>query len=155
MGVEALEDPESSDDGGSEDDSPSMAECSWQSTGSHVEKIEFISECPSSSEDSIGYSSTSNATEKSQEQPEDIGKDLPEEVPASGQTETPATDEKNEAAKMLKDGEQENISAMQQETQQLQSTVSSTKCECLKMDLLLLLPLFPSSIFGPHFLSFS
>ncbi|XP_067420951.1 splicing regulator SDE2 [Emydura macquarii macquarii] len=122
MGVDALEDPESSDDGGSEDDSPSMAECSWQSTGSHVEKIELISECPSSSEDSIGYSSTSNATEKSQEQPEDIGKDLPEEVPASGQTETPATDEKNEAAKILKDGEQENISATQQETQQLQST---------------------------------
>ncbi|XP_032634673.1 splicing regulator SDE2 [Chelonoidis abingdonii] len=117
MGVEGLSDPESSGD--SEDDSPSVAEGSWQSTGSHVEKTELTSEWPSSSEDSIGCSSTSNATE---EQPEDLGKDLPEKVPASGQTETPAADEKNEAAKTLKDGEQETVSATQQETSQLQST---------------------------------
>ncbi|XP_037751555.1 replication stress response regulator SDE2 [Chelonia mydas] len=122
MGVEGLADPESSDDGDSGDDSPSTAEGSWQSTGSHVEKTELTSEWPSSSEDSTRCSSTSNATEKSQEQREDLGKDLPEKVPAGGQTETPAADEKNEAAKTLKDGEQENVSATQQETNQLQST---------------------------------
>ncbi|XP_034620591.1 replication stress response regulator SDE2 [Trachemys scripta elegans] len=124
MGVEGLADPESSGDGDSdsEDDSPSMAEGSWQSTVGHVEKTELASEWPSSSEDSIGCSSASNATEKSQEQPEDLGKGLPEEVPAGGQTETPAADEKNEAAKTLKDGEQETVSATQKETNQLQST---------------------------------
>ncbi|EMP24546.1 UPF0667 protein C1orf55, partial [Chelonia mydas] len=83
MGVEGLADPESSDDGDSEDDSPSMAEGSWQSTGSHVEKTELTSEWPSSSEDSTRCSSTSNATEKSQEQREDLGKDLPEKVPSA------------------------------------------------------------------------
>nr|XP_025037905.1 replication stress response regulator SDE2 isoform X1 [Pelodiscus sinensis] len=120
MGVEGLEDPESSDDGDSEDP-PTTADASWESTGSHVEKTELASEWTSSSEDSTGCTSTSSAPEKSQEQPED----LPEKVPAGGQTETPAADEQNEAAETLKDAEQENVPATPQETSQLQSKEST------------------------------
>ncbi|XP_074844689.1 splicing regulator SDE2 [Carettochelys insculpta] len=119
MGVEGLEDPESSDD--SEDDSVATAEGCWQSTGSHVEKTELPDQCPSSSEDSTGCTSTSSALEKSQEQLEDIGKDLVDQVPEGGQAETPAADEQKDAAKTLKDGEQENVPGSQQETNQLQN----------------------------------
>ncbi|XP_019372085.1 PREDICTED: protein SDE2 homolog [Gavialis gangeticus] len=122
MGLEGLEDPESTDD--SEDNFPSTAEGSCHSSTSHIEKTESTVEWPSSSEDSLGCSSTTNTSEKPQEQAEDAENDLPEEVPTEGQVAVPA-DEKNDTTETLKEGEQEKVSTTQEEIILLQSTKST------------------------------
>ncbi|XP_019405099.1 PREDICTED: protein SDE2 homolog [Crocodylus porosus] len=124
MGLEGLEDPESTDDSDSEDNFPSTAEGSCHSSSSHIEKTESTVEWPSSSEDSLGCSSTTNTSEKPQEQAEDAEDDLPEEVPTEGQVAIPA-DEKNYTTETLKEEEQEKVSATQEEIIPLQNMKST------------------------------
>ncbi|KAF7254674.1 Replication stress response regulator SDE2 [Varanus komodoensis] len=130
MGVEGLEDADSSQDSSdSEDDkSPSASGSSSVSANSHVDAADGTEEPPSSSEDSLTVSSVSDTAEKSQVQMELAKNGVVEDLPAS---EAPA-DEKHtsaneecEGAKTLKEREQASASSPAEAVSQSLGTETS------------------------------
>ncbi|NXJ82225.1 SDE2 regulator, partial [Trogon melanurus] len=135
LGLEGLDDPDSSDsEDDSEDDSP-PSDGSCPSGSRYNENAGNSNECSSSSLDSVENSPATSATEKPLEQPTDAERDLQGEMHTNGQTQIPAEEnskmtkplkeeaqEKNEMTQDLKEEEQENASSKAQETNQLQST---------------------------------
>ncbi|NWX50462.1 SDE2 regulator, partial [Steatornis caripensis] len=138
LGLEGLDDPDSSD---CEDDNEDDTPCASASNGScpsgsrYNENAGNSNECSSSSVDSAEDSPATSATEKPLEQPEGAGRDLQRETHAGGQTEIPAEEnskmikplkeevqENNEVTQALKEEGQENVSSKAQEANQLQST---------------------------------
>uniref|UniRef100_A0A8D0GKW8 Replication stress response regulator SDE2 n=1 Tax=Sphenodon punctatus TaxID=8508 RepID=A0A8D0GKW8_SPHPU len=123
LGVEGLEGSDDSSDSEG-DESPSTSGSSERSITNQVQEAESTTDWPSSSEDSVGYSSASDKAEEQQEPIEDAAEDPPEEATTGGQIKTPAN-EKNKAAKTLKEEAQETIPATQQEASQFQSVRSA------------------------------
>ncbi|XP_034967339.1 splicing regulator SDE2 [Zootoca vivipara] len=124
LGVEGLEDPDSSQDSSSseDDDSPGTSGSCTVSSGNHVKMVESTEQCPNSSEDSRSCSSASDAAENLQEEGKGAKKDLVEDPPI---TETAAI-EKHEPARTTKDRDQAHASDTQEPVSQLQSTETST-----------------------------
>ncbi|XP_062980202.1 splicing regulator SDE2 [Elgaria multicarinata webbii] len=120
LGVEGLEDPDSSQDSSdSEDDKSSSTTGSCAaSIGNHIEMADSTEEGPSSSEDSVSCSSVSDTAGKSQAQMEEAKKELAEDPPTS---ET-AANEKPEADKTLKEEKQANASSNLEAVSQSQGT---------------------------------
>ncbi|XP_061481023.1 splicing regulator SDE2 [Rhineura floridana] len=116
LGVDGLEDPDSSQDSSdSEDDeSPSTSGSCTMPSCNHVKVAESTEQSRSHSEDPISCLA-SDAAEKSQEEMEDAKKDLIEDRTAR----EIATTEKHEAAKTMKDREQANASSTQEPVSQL------------------------------------
>ncbi|XP_066467758.1 splicing regulator SDE2 [Tiliqua scincoides] len=123
LGVEGLEDPDSAEDSSDSEvaESPSTSGSGTGSTTDHFKMAESAVQWSASSEDSASCGSTSDTAEKSEEHVEDSGKHLVEYPP----TNEIAANEKLEAAKTLKEGDQANVSSTQQTIGQLQSTESA------------------------------
>ncbi|KAJ6666843.1 hypothetical protein lerEdw1_018845 [Lerista edwardsae] len=123
LGVEGLEDPDSAEDSSDSEaaESPGTSGSGTGSATDHVIMPESTVQWPASSEDSASCSSTSDTAEESQGCVEDSGKDLVEDPP----TNEILANEKQEAAKTSKEGDQANASSTQQTISQLQSTESA------------------------------
>uniref|UniRef100_A0A6J0T0W5 Replication stress response regulator SDE2 n=1 Tax=Pogona vitticeps TaxID=103695 RepID=A0A6J0T0W5_9SAUR len=124
LGVDGLEESDNSQGSSdSEDDeSASTSGSCTTSAGSQIKMCDRIELCPSSSEDSMSYTSVLSTPEKPQVQMEDNKKDPAEDRPLD-----PATaNEKHEATNTPKEGEQANSSSAQKPVSQLPGTKTST-----------------------------
>ncbi|XP_077196901.1 splicing regulator SDE2 isoform X2 [Paroedura picta] len=123
LGVEGLEDPDSSSDSDSKgDEVPSTSGSCSASTSNHFEMTPSTGLWPGGLEDSVSCSSASDTAEKSQEEMEPVGKDLVEELPS---TET-AADQNSQVAKTLMEGEQADASKSMQTVNQPQDHETAT-----------------------------
>ncbi|KAJ7341015.1 hypothetical protein JRQ81_004661 [Phrynocephalus forsythii] len=124
LGVDVLEESENSQGSSdSEDDeSASTSGSCTTSVSSQIKTCDGTEPCPSSSEDSVNYTSVFRAPEKPQVQMEDNKKDTAE-IPLITQM---TADEKLETANTPKEGEQANSSSVQEPASQSQDTNSST-----------------------------
>ncbi|XP_060101576.1 splicing regulator SDE2 [Heteronotia binoei] len=124
LGVEGLEDPNSSPDGSDSegDEAPGTSGSCKALTSDHFKMASGTGQWPGGSENSVSCCSVSDTSEESQEETETSGKDLVEEL-LSGET---AVDENYEAAKTLTEGEQADASKCQQAVSQLQEHETAT-----------------------------
>ncbi|XP_054853203.1 splicing regulator SDE2 [Eublepharis macularius] len=141
LGVEGLDDPDSSPDSSDSegDESPNSSKSYKTSTSSYCKMAPSTGQRPGGSEDSISCNSVSDTAEKSYKEMEPAEKDLVEDFP-TGET---AADENHEAAKTLMDLEQANSSCQQAVSQlpdpgnatiNLQEYKSVTELEALGLE---------------------
>lgn len=112
----------SEESSGSEDDesaSSTSGRCAI-SASSQIQMCDRTEPSPSSSEDSMSYTSVLSTPEKPQVEMEDNKKEQAENPPIAQTT----ADEKDETATTPKEGEQANSSSVQEPMGQLQDTVS-------------------------------
>ncbi|KAM6459586.1 splicing regulator SDE2 [Liasis olivaceus] len=121
LGIEGLEDPDSSEDNSDdeEDESPSMSGRCSTTSDSHISVTDNLNEFPRNSEDSVSCSSGSD--EKSEDQTKNAKKDLLED-PAFN---TIVASEKHKTPQILKEEKHANVSSTEKAASQFQHAGTS------------------------------
>ncbi|XP_063160325.1 splicing regulator SDE2 [Candoia aspera] len=116
LGIEGLDDRDSSEDNSDEeeDESPSMSGRCSTSSGSHINMTDNLNEFPKNSEDSV--SSSSGSDEKSEDQTKNAKKDLLADVAFN----KIVASEKHKTAEIVKEEKHTNASSTEEAASQFQ-----------------------------------